>query len=126
MGKAPIKRNPDTSTIETSANPSENAGIVISAFDESTTADHFALISMAMDRHRLRIFNVRSGTVSNDYSAKEKERVTCLSWGYIKDNSDLQVNNTKEKKQHNVDMLFLLGKHCASIQKEEEWCSTFV
>ncbi|CEI89834.1 hypothetical protein RMCBS344292_04179 [Rhizopus microsporus] len=120
MGKAPIKRNPDTSTVETSANPSENAGIVISAFDESTTADHFALISMAMDRHRLRIFNVRSGTVSNDYSAKEKERVTCLSWGYIKDNSDLQASTVQafKKKKSGVAPLskvIALGMQSGSI-----------
>lgn len=101
MGKAPIKRNPDTSTVETSANPSENAGIVLSAFDKSATAEYFALISMAMDRHRLRIFNVRSGTVSNDYSTKEKERVTCLTWGDIKDNSDLQV------KKNDMTLTFL-------------------
>lgn len=91
MGKVTHKRNPDTSTVETSANASENAGIVISAFDNSTTADHFALITHAVDRHRLRIFNVRSGTVSNDYSAQEKERITCLTWGYMKDSGDLQV-----------------------------------
>lgn len=92
MGKVTHKRNPDTSTVETSANASENAGIVISAFDNSTTADHFALITHAVDRHRLRIFNVRSGTVSNDYSALEKEKITCLTWGYMKDTGDLQVS----------------------------------
>lgn len=95
MGKVTHKRNTDTSTVETSANASENAGIVISAFDESTTADHFALITHAVDRHRLRIFNVRSGTVSNDYSAQEKEKITCLTWGYLKDTGDLQVRLIK-------------------------------
>ncbi|KAG1050735.1 hypothetical protein G6F43_007009 [Rhizopus delemar] len=120
MGKAPIKRNPDTSTVETSANPSENAGIVLSAFDKSATAEYFALISMAMDRHRLRIFNVRSGTVSNDYSTKEKERVTCLTWGDIKDNSDLQANTVqafKKKKSGTAPLskAIALGMQSGSI-----------
>ncbi|KAG1375378.1 hypothetical protein G6F61_008523 [Rhizopus arrhizus] len=120
MGKAPIKRNPDTSIVETSANPSENAGIVLSAFDKSATAEYFALISMAMDRHRLRIFNVRSGTVSNDYSTKEKERVTCLTWGDIKDNSDLQANTVqafKKKKSGTAPLskAIALGMQSGSI-----------
>ncbi|KAI9276307.1 WD40-repeat-containing domain protein [Sporodiniella umbellata] len=107
MGKPSFKKNPNTSTVETSANPSENAGIVLSAFDKSTTAEYFALISMAMDRHRLRIFNVRSGTVSNDYSTNEKEKVTCLTWGNMKDNSDLQANTVqafKKKKSGTVPL----------------------
>ncbi|KAG2210333.1 hypothetical protein INT47_003318, partial [Mucor saturninus] len=120
MGKVTHKRNTDTSTVETSANASENAGIVISAFDESTTADHFALITHAVDRHRLRIFNVRSGTVSNDYSAQEKEKITCLSWGYLKDTGDLQANTVQafKKKKSGIASLskaIALGMQSGSI-----------
>jgi U3 small nucleolar RNA-associated protein 5 len=89
MGKKAFKGNRDTS-----ANASANAGIILSAFEDTPTADHFALITHAVDRHRLRIFNVRSGTVSNDYSAEEKERFTCLTWGHIKDTGDIQVIGT--------------------------------
>ncbi|KAI8644881.1 WD40-repeat-containing domain protein [Parasitella parasitica] len=120
MGKVTHKRNPDTSTVETSANASENAGIVISAFDNSSTADHFALITHAVDRHRLRIFNVRSGTVSNDYSAQEKEKITCLTWGCMKDTGDLQANTVQafKKKKSGVAVLsrvIALGMHSGSI-----------
>ncbi|KAI8373626.1 WD40-repeat-containing domain protein [Choanephora cucurbitarum] len=120
MGKVTHKRNPDTSTVETSANASENAGIVISAFDNSTTADYFALITHGLDRHRLRIFNVRSGTVSNDYSAQEKERITCLAWGYMKDTGDLQASTVQafKKKKSGVTSLSRvigLGMHTGSI-----------
>ncbi|KAI8387367.1 WD40-repeat-containing domain protein [Blakeslea trispora] len=120
MGKVTHKRNPDTSTVETSANASENAGIVISAFDNSTTADYFALITHGLDRHRLRIFNVRSGTVSNDYSAQEKERITCLTWGYMKDTGDLQASTVQafKKKKSGVTSLSRvigLGMHTGSI-----------
>ncbi|KAL0138228.1 WD40-repeat-containing domain protein [Mucor lusitanicus] len=120
MGKVTHKRNPDTSTVETSANASENAGIVISAFDNSTTADHFALITHAVDRHRLRIFNVRSGTVSNDYSAQEKEKITCLAWGYMKDTGDLQANTVQafKKKKSGIASLsrvIALGMQSGSI-----------
>ncbi|KAG1218733.1 hypothetical protein G6F35_008085 [Rhizopus arrhizus] len=73
-----------------------------------------------MDRHRLRIFNVRSGTVSNDYSTKEKERVTCLTWGDIKDNSDLQANTVqafKKKKSGTAPLskAIALGMQSGSI-----------
>ncbi|CAO3683811.1 unnamed protein product [Rhizopus stolonifer] len=120
MGKTSFKKNPNTSTVETLANPSENAGIVLSAFDKSTTAEYFALISMAMDCHRLRIFNVRLGTVSNDYSTQEKEKVTCLTWGDIKDNSDLQANTVqafKKKKSGTVPLskAIALGMQSGSI-----------
>ncbi|CAO3611000.1 unnamed protein product [Mucor hiemalis] len=120
MGKVTHKRNPDTSTVETLANASENAGIVISAFDESPTADHFALITHAADRHRLRIFNVRSGTVSNDYSALEKEKITCLTWGHLKDTGDLQANTVQafKKKKSGVASLsrvIALGMQSGSI-----------
>ncbi|KAI8991906.1 WD40-repeat-containing domain protein [Mycotypha africana] len=120
MGKITHKANPDTSTVETSANPSENAGIVISAFDNSSTADYFALVTHAMDRHRLRILNVRSGTVSNDYSAQEKEKITCLSWGFMKDNGDLQANTVQafKKKKSGVTSLsrvVALGLHSGTI-----------
>ncbi|CEP10722.1 hypothetical protein [Parasitella parasitica] len=120
MGKVTHKRNPDTSTVETSANASENAGIVISAFDNSSTADHFALITHAIDRHRLRIFNVRSGTVSNDYSAQEKEKITCLTWGYMKDTGDLQANTVQafKKKKSGIASLsrvIALGMYSGSI-----------
>ncbi|KAI8080245.1 WD40-repeat-containing domain protein [Gilbertella persicaria] len=120
MGKVTHKRNPDTSTVETSANASENAGIVISAFDNSATADYFALITHGIDRHRLRIFNVRSGTVSNDYSAQEKEKITCLTWGYLKDTGDLQANTVQAFKKKKSGMTSLtrviaLGMHSGSI-----------
>ncbi|KAG2235548.1 hypothetical protein INT48_003111 [Thamnidium elegans] len=120
MGKVTHKRNPDTSTVETSANASENAGIVISSFDESTTADYFALITHAVDRHRLRIFNVRSGTVSNDYSAQEKEKITCLTWGYLKDTGDLQANTVQafKKKKSGIASLsrvIALGMQSGSV-----------
>lgn len=85
MGKKSFKPNPDTSTAETS----NTAGVLFSAFDRTAAAEHFAIVTHSVDRHRLRIFSTRSGTVSNDYSAENKERFTCLSWGAVIDNGGL-------------------------------------
>lgn len=87
MGKPNFAPNPETSASITSA--SSASGILLSGFDNSAAAEHFALITHGLDRHRLRIFNVRSGTVNNDYTAEDKERFTCLSWGNIRDDGEL-------------------------------------
>lgn len=91
MGKVNFAPNPETSAVITSA--SSASGILLSGFDNSAAAEHFALVTHGLDRHRLRIFNVRSGTVNNDYTADDKERFTCLSWGSIRGDGELgQVN----------------------------------
>ncbi|KAI8980524.1 WD40-repeat-containing domain protein [Pilobolus umbonatus] len=117
MGKQSFKPNPETSTVETSSNATVNSGIEICSFDESTTAEYFALISHAMDRHRLRIFNVRSGTVMNDYSSHEK--YTSLTWGYMKDTGELQASTVqafkKKKTGNSLTRIIALGTQTGSI-----------
>ncbi|KAI8093213.1 WD40-repeat-containing domain protein [Halteromyces radiatus] len=98
MGKTTFAPNPETSAAITSA--STASGILLSGFDNSQGAEHFALVTHGLDRHRLRIFNVRSGTVNNDYTAEEKERFTCLSWGSIHDDGELgQLNSSLRKRK---------------------------
>ena len=100
MGKQKtFKANPDTSTVTTSATTAVSAGILFSAFDESPGAEFFALVTHSIGRHQLRIFNTRSGTVSNDFSSENKESFTSLSWGNVVDNADL----TKVKKTFFLD-----------------------
>lgn len=55
---------------------------LIARFD-SPEADFFAIIIQGIDRHRLRIFDTHTGTVSNDFSSERGDRFTCLSWGNV-------------------------------------------
>ncbi|CDS12896.1 hypothetical protein LRAMOSA05080 [Lichtheimia ramosa] len=115
MGKKSFKPNPDTSTAETS----NAAGVLFSAFDRTAAAEHFAIVTHSVDRHRLRIFSTRSGTVSNDYSAENKERFTCLSWGSVIDNGGLGQSHDgkagKKRRTHDTLKVVALGTNTGNI-----------
>ncbi|KAI8339025.1 WD40-repeat-containing domain protein [Chlamydoabsidia padenii] len=116
MGKTSFAPNPETSAAITSA--SSASGILLSGFDNSAAAEHFALVTHGLDRHRLRIFNVRSGTVNNDYTADDKERFTCLSWGNVRDDGELgQIDNKSRKRRatNNLSKVVILGTQSGSI-----------
>ncbi|KAI8336844.1 WD40-repeat-containing domain protein [Chlamydoabsidia padenii] len=116
MGKNSFAPNPETSAAITSA--SSASGILLSGFDNSAAAEHFALVTHGLDRHRLRIFNVRSGTVNNDYTADDKERFTCLSWGNIRDDNELgQIDNKARKRKTSAALIkvVVLGTQSGSI-----------
>ncbi|KAI9479514.1 WD40-repeat-containing domain protein [Zychaea mexicana] len=119
MGKKTFKANPDTATVATSATTAVSAGILFSAFDESPSAEFFALVTHNIGRHQLRIFNTRSGTVSNDFSSENKESFTSLSWGNVVDTGDLakagdsKVN--KRRKSHNTTKAVALGTNTGTI-----------
>ncbi|KAF7727304.1 WD repeat-containing protein 43 [Apophysomyces ossiformis] len=119
MGRNQFKPNPDTSITTTAATTAAAAGILLSGFDTSAAADHFALVSHGMDRHRLRIFNVRSGTVNNDYASENKEQFTCLTWGNIIDSADLgqTLDNkiSKKRKTSALTKVVALGTHTGAI-----------
>ncbi|KAI8391193.1 WD40-repeat-containing domain protein [Radiomyces spectabilis] len=98
MGKQSFKRNPNTSVVTTSETAAATAGILFSAFDDGVSADQFAIVTHGVDRQRLRIFNVRSGTVNNDYASENKEKFTSLTWGRIV-HSDLIQNATAKSNK---------------------------
>lgn len=117
MGKS-FKPNPDTSAVTTAA---AETGVLLSAFDKSPSAEYFAIITHSLDRHRLRIFNVRSGTVSNDFSSEKKERFTCLTWGDIPDDADLgQVSLVYCKPPGKMYNVWSPGQWCQWKQKEKD------
>ncbi|KAI9321044.1 WD40-repeat-containing domain protein [Dichotomocladium elegans] len=115
MGKKTIKSAPDTSVEATS----NLAGILLSSFDKSPSAELFAIVTHSVDRHRLRIFSTRSGTVSNDYSAENKERFTSLTWGAVVDNGNLghptEVKPGKKRRTKDTIQVVALGTHTGSI-----------
>ncbi|KAI8148900.1 WD40-repeat-containing domain protein [Fennellomyces sp. T-0311] len=119
MGKQQFKSNPDTSSVTTSATTAVSAGILFSAFDESPGAEFFALVTHSIGRHQLRIFNTRSGTVSNDYSSENKESFTSLSWGNVVDSGDLgkpgDSKANKRRKSHNTTKVVALGTNTGAI-----------
>lgn len=88
MGKSSKQQKTNVSLFTTSATATATAGILFSGFDDSSNAAYFALVTHGIDRHRLRIFNVRSGAVSNDYSSENKEKFTSLTWGNIVDGTE--------------------------------------
>ncbi|ORX48537.1 NUC189-domain-containing protein [Hesseltinella vesiculosa] len=117
MGKKTFAPNPETSSVITSINTA--SGILLSGFDNSAAGEYFALVSHGLDRHRLRIFNVRSGTVNNDYTSEGNERFTCLSWGNIKDNGGFgQLDDGKARKRKTgstMTKVVILGTQTGSI-----------
>ncbi|KAG0178759.1 WD repeat-containing protein 43 [Apophysomyces sp. BC1034] len=119
MGRNQFKPNPNTSVTTTAATTAAAAGILLSGFDTTAAADHFALVSHGIDRHRLRIFNVRSGTVNNDYASENKEQFTSLTWGNIIDSGDLgQTMDSKINKKRKTAALtkvVALGTHTGAI-----------
>ncbi|KAI7866027.1 WD40-repeat-containing domain protein [Spinellus fusiger] len=120
MGKNSFKPNPDTSVTVTSTAPAASSGILLTSFDTSITADHFALVTHSIDRHRLRIFNVRSGTVNNDHSGEKTEKFTSLTWGNVKDDGALgQITENKANKKRrgitNVNKVVALGTHAGVV-----------
>ncbi|KAI9275437.1 WD40-repeat-containing domain protein [Phascolomyces articulosus] len=118
MGKQKsFKANPDTSTVATSATTAVSAGILFSSFDDSPSAEFFALVTHNIGRHQLRIFNTRSGTVSNDYSSENKESFTSLSWGNVVDNADLAKESkaNKRRKSLHTTKVVALGTNTGAI-----------
>ncbi|KAI7859133.1 WD40-repeat-containing domain protein [Circinella umbellata] len=118
MGKQKsFKANPDTSTVTTSATTAVSAGILFSAFDDSPGAEFFALVTHNIGRHQLRIFNTRSGTVSNDFSSENKESFTSLSWGNVVDNADLAKESkaNKRRKSLHTTKVVALGTNTGAI-----------
>ncbi|KAL0088401.1 WD40-repeat-containing domain protein [Phycomyces blakesleeanus] len=120
MGKPTFKPNPDTSVTTTSTAAAASAGILLTGFDTSPTADHFALVTHGIDRHRLRIFNVRSGTVNNDHTGDKKEKFTSLTWGHVRDDGDLgQTTESKANKRRrglaNLNKVVALGTNNGTV-----------
>ncbi|KAI9023879.1 WD40-repeat-containing domain protein [Phycomyces nitens] len=120
MGKLSFKPNPDTSVTTTSTAVAASAGILLTGFDTSPTADHFALVTHGIDRHRLRIFNVRSGTVNNDHTGDKKEKFTSLTWGHVRDDGELgQAPESKGSKRRrglaNLNKVVALGTNTGTV-----------
>ncbi|KAK9763423.1 Small subunit (SSU) processome component [Basidiobolus ranarum] len=55
------------------------AEAVVAKFDND--ADLFAIITQAVDRHRLRVFDTHTGTLKSEFSSDSERKFTCMSWG---------------------------------------------
>ncbi|RUP43476.1 WD40-repeat-containing domain protein, partial [Jimgerdemannia flammicorona] len=108
MGKKPIfKPNPNTAV------PPRPVDALLSAFDPR--ADHFAIVTQAVDRHHLRIFDTHTATVKCDFSL-EKEKFTCLTWGVMQ--AEREFGGPKKRRSttsNPTTQVLALGLHNGSV-----------
>ncbi|KAK9761579.1 Small subunit (SSU) processome component, partial [Basidiobolus ranarum] len=55
------------------------AEAVVAKFDND--ADLFAIVTQAVDRHRLRVFDTHTGTLKSEFSSESERKFTSMSWG---------------------------------------------
>ncbi|ORX92225.1 NUC189-domain-containing protein [Basidiobolus meristosporus CBS 931.73] len=55
------------------------AEAIVAKFDSE--ADLFAIVTQAVDRHRLRIFDTHTGSLKSEFSSDSERKFTCMSWG---------------------------------------------
>ncbi|GAB5586757.1 Small subunit (SSU) processome component [Umbelopsis nana] len=109
MGRNQFKAKQDTNVAPKAVET------LLSSFD-SPSNDNFALVTQGIDRHRLRIFDPRSGTIKSDFSSSKEDKFTCLAWGTSKSDVDLSKTSKKKRKtSSNSQKLLALGLQNGSI-----------
>ncbi|KZV89746.1 WD40 repeat-like protein [Exidia glandulosa HHB12029] len=61
----------------------------------SPAGDQFALVSLALDKHRLRVFDVSTARVVAEHTFDDGARVTCLAWAALPD----EASPAKKRKK---------------------------
>lgn len=80
MGKSTSsKARKPASSAKTTVLPSATSLYTLSAFD-SPAGDHLALVSLAADGHKLKVWNTTTSALVADYVAKQNEKITALNW----------------------------------------------
>lgn len=119
MVKTFKQQKTNISAFTTSATATATAGILFSAFDDNPKPAYFALVTHGIDRHRLRIFNVRSGAVNNDYSSENKEKFTSLTWGNIADDKE-HATVSITTRMYNAGFFFFFCKSCPKQKQDSQ------
>ena len=64
------------------------------------TVELLASVSRAMDAHRLRIWDTRSGAIQGEFqSSTDFSRFTCLAWGAVGSSSSASTSLSSQKKK---------------------------
>ncbi|KAI9288627.1 WD40-repeat-containing domain protein [Umbelopsis sp. AD052] len=109
MGRNQFKAKQDTNVAPKAVEA------LLSAFD-SPSNDNFALVTQGIDRHRLRIFDPRSGTIKSDFSSSKEDKFTCLAWGTSRSDVDMsKASKKKRKTSSNSQKVLALGLQNGSI-----------
>lgn len=93
--KPPKSRPVATSAFSQPVTQQQQAGSLATLAAFSPKANHFALLSLAVDRHRLRVYDTATAQANAEYIV-EPARVTCLHWMDIY--SDPAQAQKKKKK----------------------------
>ena len=89
------KSRPLTTSQPTSGHPS-----ILSSFSPDGTL--FVIITLAIDKHRLRLYNTSSTRVVAEHTF-ESSRVSALTWGSIKTDTEVLDTPNKKRKKRKFD-----------------------
>ncbi|KAF9183780.1 WD repeat-containing protein 43 [Haplosporangium sp. Z 767] len=93
-----VKKTAAKTSFGTLQNPDHVSNTVILYSSFSPDGGHnYCIVTPGADHHRLRIFDSATGTIKNDYEAKEGDgKWTCVRWGTI---TETGVNGAAKKKR---------------------------
>jgi U3 small nucleolar RNA-associated protein 5 len=94
--KPPRSRPVATSALSQPVTHTQQVGSLATLAAFSPKANHFALLSLAVDRHRLRVYDTATAQANAEYIV-EPARATCLHWMDI--HSDPAQSQKKKKKR---------------------------
>jgi U3 small nucleolar RNA-associated protein 5 len=94
-GRSKSKSRPLTTSQPTSGHTS-----ILSSFSPNGT--FFVIITLAIDKHRLRLYNTSSARVVGEHTF-ESSRVSALTWGSIKTDTEVLDNPNKKRKKRKFD-----------------------
>jgi U3 small nucleolar RNA-associated protein 5 len=94
-GRSKSKSRPLTTSQPTAGHPS-----IISSF--SPDGALFVIITLAVDKHRLRLYNTSSTRVVAEHTF-ESSRVSALTWGSVKADSEMPDTPNKKRKKRKID-----------------------
>lgn len=105
--KAPKANRPPKSRPQSTFNQpvAESSAVRNNLCAFSPGGDQFALVSLALDKHRLRVFDVSSSRLLSEHTFDDNSRVTCLVWATLQDasNGDEPSPAKKRKKRSDAD-----------------------
>ncbi|EIN13392.1 WD40 repeat-like protein [Punctularia strigosozonata HHB-11173 SS5] len=94
--RPPRKRPVSTAGHSQPAPESSSLSPSLSAF--SSTGQLFALVSLSVDKHRLRVYDASTGRCTSEYSV-DAARVTALRWAHLKEAVGGEEPTKKKRKQ---------------------------
>src|SRR4051794_4257664 len=98
--KPPKSRPQATSTLSQPISADSASLKTLSSF--SPDGQLFALLTLAVDKHRLRVFDVTNGTVAGEY-VLQTSFGTCLQWAKISSTDGGRASSPSKKRKRTND-----------------------